>query len=386
MKVCSISDIHLNNFNKFAQPTDNQAVNSRLVTTLKAVGYAFDTASKQGANIMVVNGDFFDVRQSFSVSATAYIINTLQTIIARQPQGFTTIFNVGNHDELGRSVIPNSVSMFEVLDTPSRPVKVVDGVTTFDYDDSSLVIVPYQEDIKASKEAITDALTNLTKPTVVFAHVGIDGSETGRWGRVLDGNFSVDDFIAPKVTAVVVGHYHTRNYLQPHIKLTDYHCEDKDKLMRYGKVDCWYQGDLLPINFNDVKQDGTPAPRGFDIIETVSGKHQFYSTANFPQFYLIEEDNVKLLKQLDRLTENNYVQLVTTNEDTAKQYLHHHNLTVKFIKPQATVENDLALTKTASSHEIVTKYCDKYASDLSQLALEYLDKAQKQLLDKGSEK
>ena len=80
------------------------------------------------------------------------------------------------------------------------------------------------------------------------------------------------------VKSITLGHYHL-----------------KQTLKKSGNKEAWYQGDLVPINFNDVEETGMGSARGFDEIDLETGKHCFKPlTDKLPTFNIINLEETKL--------------------------------------------------------------------------------------------
>lgn len=379
MKILSASDIHLDTFSSFALPVDNPVSNSRLENILQALEYFFKTGIEQGITTYVFNGDTFNNRNKMNPNFYFYCVKKIVDMFNKTPSGSTLYFNVGNHSEMGRFINPNSDQIFESFSTKSHTIVVIHKEAELYslQDDSGLLFIPFTEDIESSKKAVQEQLGIITqsqKKTAVMAHLGVSGSSSGRWtSHKLGGAYNLADlgWNRKYVTSIVLGHYHTRQTLK----------QSKSKK-------AWYQGDLTELNFNDVNEDGTGAPRGFDIIDTETGESEFYDLSDkFPKFMIYDLDQDKI--DIDELIESmnkNYVKIVVHDKDVyqklTKAYKEQHkegtpyaNIQLK-VKPKQ--EQELEIGATESDADILGKYMDKFYQDkdLKDLALSYLEKAE----------
>lgn len=222
MKILSASDIHLDTFSSFALPVDNPVSNSRLENILQALEYFFETGAERDITTYIFNGDTFNNRNKMNPNFYFYCVKKVVDMFNKTPSGSTLYFNVGNHSEMGRFINPNSDQIFESFSTKSHTIIVTHREAELYtlQDNTGLLFVPYTEDIKKSKEAISknlDEVTKHKKNTVVFAHLGVDKAVQGRWSHRLSGAYNLADlgWNRKYIKAIVLGHYHTRNMLYP---------------------------------------------------------------------------------------------------------------------------------------------------------------------------
>jgi hypothetical protein len=248
---------------------------------------------------------------------------------------------------------------------------VINAVTPIQVDNNTeLFFIPYDEDIKGTKEAVKDYLYHPFNGAVnVFAHLGVTGATQGRWNHRLGGAFNLDDlgWNAPNVKSISLSHYHTRQSLK-----------------KEGTKDAYYIGDLTALNFNDIGSDGLGVPRGFDEIDLDTGEHKFidltqspYNIPTFNQINLDTDDNFDLATQVD---DHSYYKISCKSKDTYEKLakeLENNSIASRvqlILLPQeqrVTIDVDANATDT----ELVSKYCDLNYPEVKDKALDYLRKA-----------
>ena len=373
-----MGDIHLDTFSSFALPVDNPISNSRLENILGAMRLAFKTGAEQGITNYVINGDLFNQRLKVNPSFFNYCIQSVVEMYRGCPDNSTLWITVGNHDSQTRFMKPNSVDILSSFSTENHKIIVAQDLVEVHKleDETALALVSFTEDVESSKKMLSDQLDYVTKnklKTALFAHLGVTGGVQGRWQHKLSGAYNLADlgWNRKYITSIVLGHFHTRNVMK-----------------QKGNKKAWYQGDLTELNFNDVNEDGTGAPRGFDIIDTETGESEFYDLSDkFPKFMIYDLDQDKI--DIDELIESmnkNYVKIVVHDKDVyqklTKAYKEQHkegtpyaNIQLK-VKPKQ--EQELEIGATESDADILGKYMDKFYQDkdLKDLALSYLERAE----------
>lgn len=515
-----MGDIHLDTFSSFALPVDNPISNSRLENILGAMRLAFKTGAEQGITNYVINGDLFNQRLKVNPSFFNYCIQSVVEMYRGCPDNSTLWITVGNHDSQTRFMKPNSVDILSSFSTENHKIIVAQDLVEVHKleDETALALVSFTEDVESSKKMLSDQLDYVTKnklKTAVFAHLGVSGSELGKWGHKMGGAYSLYDlgYNNPYIQAICCSHIHKRQKLVPYVntdldkktagiqkktlETIDFninkgylkvnknghvtydspehsaratkdsygymiiHLFDKEgkrhnirvhdivafsewgwdiegkvidhRNNKHGAEDnylgnlhvltnaqntskgadednnvvtpckaydvytakyishypkAWYIGDLTELNFNDVNEDGTGAPRGFDIIDTETGESEFYDLSDkFPKFMIYDLDQDKI--DIDELIESmnkNYVKIVVHDKDVyqklTKAYKEQHkegtpyaNIQLK-VKPKQ--EQELEIGATESDADILGKYMDKFYQDkdLKDLALSYLERAE----------
>lgn len=376
VKLIAISDLHLSNYKNFNKPTDTFGIGSRLQERLEAISKIFAYGTEHNIKHYVFNGDIFDKRQREHFYVIEYIVNNIISSFKETPKGSVLYLNVGNHDEQSQYLKPNSLFLFNNVNIEDHEIKVIDKLSQVERlsDNTSLMFIPFTEDIKSSKKSIQDDLDNLSQPTTVFAHLGVQNSVTGRYERILDGSYNLADigWNSPYVKGIVLGHYHTRQVLQE---------QDNKK--------AWYQGNMLPMDFNDVKSNGLGAERGFDIIDTETGESQFVDLHQppfyFANFNIFDKPNMVSIDDFSDIVGNDYSKVVLSEDTILDEELlddlnNNDNVQV-VIKPKVeTLAPNIEIDEHNSYSDIVSSYCDfkGYSEQVKDKALEYIEQAQSQ--------
>lgn len=389
LKILSASDIHLDTFSDFALPVSNPVSNSRLENILQALDYFFEMGIKQKIITYVINGDTFNNRSKMNPNFYFYCVKRIVSKFRKVPEGSTLYFNVGNHSEMGRFIEPNSDQIFESFSTPNHKIVVPNkesNIYTLE-DNTNIMLVPFTEDVATSKKAIRQDIETIEankQPTTVFAHLGVDGASSGRWpSHKLGGAYNLADLgmASEYIYNITCGHYHTRSVLGT-------------KKYKTHTTTAWYQGDLTELNFNDVSEDGTGAPRGFDIIDTATGEHEFYDISNnFPKFEIFDLADTKYsLEDIEKSMLHNYVKLVVHDKETYQQITKAYKEARNPDSPVASIQlvlppkedEGFKVSSVDTNAETLSKYMQQfYPSDksLNELAQQYLSKAESTTTD-----
>lgn len=375
MKLACIGDVHLDNFSPFSQPGITAITNSRMDKLLDAIGVVFDYSKKHDLDGLVINGDLFNQRTMMNPSLYNYCVEFIMNKLDYMKSGFSLYINIGNHDEGTPFINFNSCLVFDRMTTKEHPIFVASHLTDVVNlaDGSNLVFVPFTTETNKSKESISDCLADLNNVTM-FAHVGVNNSVSGRWNHKLGGEYTLDDlhYHDPAIKNIVLSHYHNRQYLDG--------SKNSDKA-------CWYIGDLLPLNANDVEETGVGSDRGFDVIDTLTGERKFVKLTGkrygFPKFDIIDLNTTKLtFEEIEDLMKTDYVTIRVSDKkvlnklkESAKEF---DNL-VKFdiVPSMKEEESDIKINSFDTPQVITETYIKNSEYDnkdkLIKKAKEYLD-------------
>ena len=312
MKLACIGDVHLDNFNSFSTPGITAITNSRMDSLLNAVKAVFEYAVKNDLDGLVINGDLFNQRIMMNPSLYNYCVDVIMNELDSCKTGFSLYVNIGNHDEGTPFLEYNSCTLFDRMSTKEHPIFVVHNLVDVVplSCGSNLAFIPFTMNTDGSKKKIKEIIPKLDNVTI-FAHLGVINSVSGRWNHKLGGEYSLDDltYYNDNVTNCILSHYHNRQFLDGNLK---------------SKKACWYIGDLLPLNANDVEKNGMGSDRGFDVVDTLTGEHKFVKLTGkrygFPKFDVIDLDNTKLsLEEIEDLITNDYVTIRVSDKQVLKQ-------------------------------------------------------------------
>lgn len=376
-KVLVCGDVHLDTFSSYASPVDNPASNSRLENILNALKYFFNYGVDNDVHNFVINGDLFNQRTNVNPSTYSYCISKVVSMINSCLPNTNVYFNVGNHDEYGRDIAPNSIDLFDSF-SYSKGIHVYVSSSYADVfpvdKDSSILLVPYTENIEESQQDVDKSINQHSNTHLfVFAHLGLNNVAQGRWSHKVSGSYNIANlgWNNKQVTGINLAHYHTRVFIAG---------SDNS-----SERSAWYTGSLLPINFNDVDEDGTGSDRGFDLIDTISGSHEFINISNgFPKFNIIDidgkEQHYEEVANLLTSNEDNYNKVIVHSDDAkdlvekVKKDYELKNIKLSIDK-KVKSETSIDISDNMSDSQIVSQYCEKYYPDVKKLALDYLEKA-----------
>lgn len=370
MKILSCSDVHLDTFNDFSTKTENPASNSRLENSLQALDSFFNYGKTNSVKVYIINGDLFNQRLHINPSMYSYCVSRIIKAYKNTPRDSKLFINIGNHDENSRYIKPNSIELFKDFDIPYHNIIVQeDEATSYQLEDNSdIMLIPYTENIEESKRKIKTVLdSHGDRPITVFAHLGVDGSLSGRWSHRLGGAYSLGDlgWSNPNVVGIHLGHYHLGQSLK-----------------KKGNKEALYEGNLIPINFNDVKDSGLGLNKGFWLSDSITGEHKLIKTTDaLPTFNIIDLATTSMSSDdILTLAKDNYVRLIIHNESDYKDMKEKLNDSLSNIEIQLKKDieevHELDINETTSDSEIVKKYFSKYYPDNKRLmkkALEFLE-------------
>lgn len=370
MKILSCSDIHLDTFKSFAIAEDNPVSNSRLENILEGLHLFFEYGSNNGVQVYVFNGDTFNNRLKMNPNFYYYCVKRIVEEFRKTPSGSKLFINIGNHCEMTRYIHPNSNEIFSSYSEKNHNIIVQeDEATSYQLDDDSdIILIPYTENIEESKRKIKTVLDcHGDRPTTIFAHLGVAGSLSGRWSHRLGGAYSLGDlgWSNSNVVGIHLGHYHLGQSLK-----------------KKGNKEAFYEGNLVPINFNDVKDSGLGLDKGFWLSDSITGEHELIKTTDvLPTFNIIDLANTSMSSDdILTLAKDNYVRLIIHNESDYKDMKEKLSDSLSNIEIQLKKDieevHELDINETTSDSEIVKKYFSKYYPDNKRLmkkALEFLE-------------
>lgn len=346
VRVVVISDVHIGIYNNFAKPVEGDTLNDRSLASIKPLEMALAEA-RELDKFLIVDGDLFDQRASLDVR----LVNRVASVF-KEYQDIAIMLLAGNHDQIDNSAIPeNSLEWLatafpanvSVIKEPAAIQHIYDSEFTF-------FMVPYSEDVKTTKQKIKEFATE-TDNAILFAHLGVEGaSDGGLYTHRLGGAFGLGDLYPDKFKAVILGHYHKRQYLADNV---------------------WYVGSPNQKSFSDENQ-----AKGYDILtlHDDSFTDEFIDlSTDFPKFLTIDSENGLTEANLKQMKDN-YVRVVAHNKDELKQFQEANTSNADIVlKEKVKEKKRLDVDKTDTSAQIVSKYTKKYAPEAEQYALEALE-------------
>jgi DNA repair exonuclease SbcCD nuclease subunit len=244
---------------------------SRLEEIIESVKWTVDLGKKHKATMFIGCGDIFDTSEKLNTKEGLAIMEMFKYIKSKYTNSF---FLVGNHDQIS--------SNYNILDLFSPIVKVFSKPSFIDVQGARLFFLPYLRDCEDVYSAFKEFETlNCPGKKYAFCHFW-DSSVMSVDAEAVDLtkiNLSMFD-------KVFLGHYHV-----PTADLSQ-------KVI--------YLGTLLNKRFNET------GPKGCWILDTDSGKLDFYKNPNSPEFFQLYDTNV--LTDAENLVENAYYRIACDPE------------------------------------------------------------------------
>jgi DNA repair exonuclease SbcCD nuclease subunit len=345
MKVVHFADFHAHIFHEFAK-ADPEFVNDRFRAQIDTLKKVFEIARENGA-ILTFGGDLFHNRSKLE----DVVFNAVFDVIAENSDIPTYLLR-GNHDSKNNTTDSEHwlkafrhLSHVTVIDKPEMVYVNHDG------EDLWLCGIPYSDDVAFLKEKIEEFAQEVAKddiPSILMAHVGVDGSETGRYSHRLEGAFSVDDLKPALFTYVPLGHYHKRQFLG-------------------DRSNIFYTGNTIQTSFSDEGQE-----KGVMLMDTEEVE---------PEFIAIDNKLFITITQIDENTQdtvdNNYVRFVLP-QDQAQEVEVYREASDNFrveVQREYQIESRIGIGMDSTEEQIVEAYAQKHYPESAELAVEILKEA-----------
>ncbi len=338
--IVFITDVHNHLFTDFSLP-DKEYTYDRFKEKIKAQELVLKKAQETNS-ILVMGGDLFHRRASVDTR----VFNHVFKLFAKYPS-VPCIFVRGNHDS-----VTNSLYTASSLDTfvSLRNIVVVSTPEVLSTDLLTFSCLPYGEEIEDMKNFLHEAVTTIdpNKANYLIAHIGVDGSSTGKYSHILSGAFSIGDLSPSKYDAVLLGHYHKRQFIG-----------DTQNVL--------YGGNPLQDSFLDEGQD-----KGYHIIEG--------NTINFhailqKKFITVDAEDIPE----DSILANNYVQIKGTPSQVVavKRLQETTGLTNIRVTVQKDYTKELRSNISAESTpvEVVREFTKEKYPDLAEISLACISEA-----------
>lgn len=271
MKIASVSDVHIDNFQQFAQPTDRPGVNSRGQACLDCLESALKIGLDNAAQVFLVNGDLFQSAKPSPVMIHA-VGQLFRTYLA---QGYTEVLlNPGNHDQTSEHPDHNAMAPLDHIEG----VHVVRAPERRFYGSAEVWVIPFRKDAPNSFVAATLAgmasEKELDVPKLLSVHFGLitKSSKKDLVKFAAQGAMEARELSAAATKAGVSA-----------VHMGDWHIKDSYK-PRSGAC-CYQPGALCPASFGDPEGHGhmmlwdSDKPRSTKFV-AVPG----------PQFVTVEEE------------------------------------------------------------------------------------------------
>lgn len=337
------TDLHAHIFEDFAKP-DPEFVNDRFRAQLDTLQTVYDIAEDNNADVLF-GGDMFHKRGKID----DIVFNSVYGVIARNNR--PTKLVRGNHDSrTNQTVTEHWLKTFkhlphvEVFDVPDYQITEAGYV---------LYTVPYSDDTAFLKQKIAEFAEiqqgMAYKDSILVGHIGVDGSEVGKYSHRLEGAFKVGDLFPDVFTYVALGHYHKRQFLG-------------------GLDNVFYGGNTIQTSFSDEGQD-----KGVFLIDfEKGGKPEFIPIPN-KKFITL----TSVPADAQEIIDNNYVRFVipqdlATEIEVFKE--ESDNIRVE-VQREYKTETRIEIGMESTEEQIVEAYTKEFYPEATALALDVLKEA-----------
>lgn len=343
-KIVFFTDYHAHIFEDFAKP-DPDYPNDRFRAQIDTLQKVHDIARENNADL-VFGGDLFHKRAKID----DIVFNSVFDVFANNTDIRTYLVR-GNHDSrTNQTVTEHWLKTFRhlphvtVFDTPDYMIT-----------DKGYVIhaIPYSDDTAYLKQKIVefaDIQQGIAyNKSVLVAHIGVDGSETGKYSHRLEGAFKVGDLFPDIFDYVMLGHYHKRQFLG-------------------GLDNVFYGGNTIQTSFSDEGQE-----KGVFLIDLeAKGKPEFIPIQNKQFITLTDID-----ENTQNLVDNNYVRFVLPQGKAQEVEIFKEdsdNIRIE-IQREYKTETRIEIDMDSNEEQIVEAYTKEFYPDVTDIALDILKEA-----------
>jgi len=353
-KYIVFSDFHWHNFDNFAKPITHTykgkeiQITDRLLAQLNTLNRVFELAHENNADILF-NGDYFHARNRITTLVYNLGFNVIYDNMMKYPD-VKLYMIVGNHDQADSSDFPeHSLENFKAIPR----VTVMDDFEPVYTGSTVLYPISYSDNVAFLKGKINEFAEHAegkVQPTILMAHIGVDGSETGQHSHRLGGAFNISELYPDVFDYVTLGHYHKRQFLG-------------------GLDNAFYAGNTIQESFSDEGQD-----KGVFLIDLDKGGK--------PEFIPIENKKFVTITKIDENTQeivdNNYVRMIIPQELATEVEIFKESSDNIRVEVQKEYKADLRINIEVGSSEsdIVKEYTNKFYTNVQDKALAVLKEAQ----------
>ena len=337
MKFVFFTDSHFHLFTNYAKP-DDEFVNDRFKEQIEALQKVFDIAREEKADV-IFGGDLFHKRNSVDTR----VYNKVFEVLAIN-RDIDVYMLRGNHDSVTNSLYTSS-SIEPIGYLPN--VHIFSSTDTFSFTDVNLVFEPYGDETEEIKEHIKGSYDE-NKTNILVAHLGVEGSLTGKGSHRLEGAFGYQDLLPDNYAFILLGHYHRRQY--------------------FTNPNHFYGGSLMQQSFSDEQESN-----GVHLIDTDKLTTEFIPI-NTRRFITIQgEDIPENFEQL--VDEDNFIRVIGTSNHAKvlemDNSMKDKNVEVQ-IKKEYTVEKRIESDVSDDPLTIASTYAKQYTPESEQEILECL--------------
>ena len=337
MKFIFFTDSHFHLFTNYAKP-DDEFVNDRFKEQVKALQKVFDIAREEKADV-IFGGDLFHKRNSVDTR----VYNKVFEVLAIN-RDIDVYMLRGNHDSVTNSLYTSS-SIEPIGYLPN--VHIFSSTDTFSFTDVNLVFEPYGDETEEIKEHIKGSYDE-NKTNILVAHLGVEGSLTGKGSHRLEGAFGYQDLLPDNYAFILLGHYHRRQY--------------------FTNPNHFYGGSLMQQSFSDEQESN-----GVHLIDTDKLTTEFIPI-NTRRFITIQGEDIP--ENFDQLIEeDNFIRVIGTANHAKvlemDESMKDKNVEVQ-IKKEYTVEKRIDSDVSDDPLTIASTYAKQYSPESENEILECL--------------
>lgn len=346
--IIVFSDFHMGVYHDFARP-DEKYINDRFRTQIETLQKVFDIARDKEA-ILLFAGDLFHNRSRLE----DIVFNSVFDTFAKN-HDIKTYLLKGNHDAKNNTTeSPHWLEPFKhldhvtVMDEAKRYLNADKGVNFY--------ALPYTDDVDYLKNKVKEFTENVQEEntqslhSILVAHIGVDGSEVGRYNHRLEGAFSLSDLRPDVFDYIPLGHYHKRQFLG-------------------NTNNTFYVGNTIQTNFSDEGQE-----KGVYCIDlNGNGSRPEFIPIPNKQFITVEEID----ENTQELVDNNYVRFILPQDQATAVEVYRtesDNIRVELQKEYKS-ETRIDIGVDSSEEQIVKSYTEEYFPEATEVALDILKEA-----------
>jgi exonuclease SbcD len=345
-KLINFSDFHAHLFNDYAKP-DPEFENDRFRAQIETLQKVFSMAREHKAVINFA-GDLFHKRSKID----DIVFNTVYRVFAENAD-VPVLMTRGNHDaRTNATVTPHWLETFQYLPNvtvfavPEKKYISAGGRSFFHY------AIPYSDDIAFLKQQIVEFAEHAKKqtiPTILTAHIGVDGSEVGKYSHRLEGAFKLGDLFPDVFDYVVLGHYHKRQFLG-------------------GLDNAFYVGNTIQNSFSDEGQE-----KGVMLFDAYKKEKPEFIPIKNKQFITLTE----ITADTQDIIDNNYVRFILPKEQAQEVEIFKEstdNIRVE-IQREYNVETRINIDRESTEEQIVEAYAKERYPEALEVALDIIREA-----------
>lgn len=288
--------------------------------------------NKKDGDILIMNGDLFDNRQSLNILVLNEVIFLFEKLSELFPNGI--IVNTGNHDIYRKT--SNEISSLIILKYLPN-VHVIKQPTEIEVGNNKVMVMAWQYDSNAEK-----SIVEKTKADYIFVHQDIKGLYYDK-KRIIDDGVSITQYA--KFKRVYAGHIH--------------YAQSKDNITLTGNP---YQ----------LTRSDRGNQKGIYIIDFDKNEETFIENTFSPKFVILYLDKIIEWKigKLEELIKNNFVDIYVPSKYISKysvndliNYLSEMARTIEVIPYEEETKTYDDVDMEYAENLNILDLCKKYITD-----------------------